>query len=111
MALRNINLIYFPGCPHFRKTCDLICEIVQKNKLNVILKLESVNNDNFHLFQGSPTVLVDGIDIEECYTNKKLSSINISNDSLDQTIFFCRIYDCAVSKGCPSVEMLNCSLL
>ena len=68
----NIDLLYFPGCPNFRITCDLICQIVSERNLDVTLTLKSVDESNVKQFRGSPTVLVNGVDIEECFIHQKL---------------------------------------
>lgn len=79
---------------------------MENENLEFELNIRPVKNENLTLnpkFIGSPTVLINGKDVELCFTNK---------DSWDQPVdgLACRLYDCDVSKECPSEEMILCAL-
>ena len=104
--MHKIEILYFAGCPNYRKTCDVICQVMENANLEFILTIRPIKNDNLALnsqFIGSPTVLINGKDVELCYMNKQ---------SWDQPIdgLACRLYDCTVSRECPSEEMVLCAL-
>ena len=104
--MHKIEILYFTGCPNYRRTCDVICQVMETENLEFELSIKPVKNETLLLnpqFVGSPTVLIDGKDVELCYTKRQ--SLNEPIDGLA-----CRLYDCEISKECPSEEMILCAL-
>ncbi len=63
----KIELLYFDGCPNWQKTLEDIDAVLQENHMPVEIELVKVTSaeEAEHLaFPGSPTVRVDGVDIE-----------------------------------------------
>jgi hypothetical protein len=105
----QIEIMYFSDCDNYRKACDVICDTVGQKDLNANIKLVSVNEVtdlNSKGFRGSPTVLINGKDVEECF--KKVN--NIDFDELNISSLACRLYICEDNPGCPSEEMIICAL-
>ncbi len=105
----QIEILYFGDCPNYRKACDIICEIVGNENLNANIKLISVSDIHQaerHNFTGSPSVRIDGKDVESCFNEiQELQSNLPENASIA-----CRLYACDHSMGCPSREMIVCAL-
>ncbi len=84
MKRRIIEFQYFDGCPNSSATFDNLNKLVREGFIDEnIIKISNIPNaeaaERFN-FQGSPTILVDGVDI---YTEKKPASFN----------YTCRIYE------------------
>ncbi len=63
----TIQLLYFDNCPNFSATLDMVKRVARR--LGVIpeidlVKVESPESAEEYQFVGSPTVRVDGIDID-----------------------------------------------
>ncbi len=63
----KIRVLYFEGCPNHLPAVELVCDIVAE--LNVVAEVDEVNvSDPYSVnelcFLGSPTIQVDGIDVE-----------------------------------------------
>lgn len=104
--MHKVELLYFTGCPNFRKTCDVVCKVLEEEQVEFKLIIRPIREETLSSdpqFVGSPTLLIDGIDVEICY-NK--------NQRWDKPVegLACRLYDCAISKECPSEEMILCAL-
>ena len=78
-----IEFQYFEGCPNAKATLANLEEIKHELKLNdneiQIIQVPDMESSERLNFQGSPTILIDGIDI---YTDSKPSGSNYS----------CRVY-------------------
>ena len=98
--LNKIEFFYFEGCPSYKKTLDYLKEIIDEEILDSNLKLVLVASpeDAQKLgFQGSPSIKVNGTDLE----NK--------NDGFS---YNCRLYDIdGKLKGTPSKEFIRNKLL
>jgi hypothetical protein len=78
-----IEFQYFEGCPNAKTSLDNLLEIKQElnihdNQIN-IMQLPDVKSAEKNNFQGSPTILIDGVDI---YNDSKPTGYNYS----------CRVY-------------------
>jgi hypothetical protein len=68
----TIELLYLRNCPHYRETSDLVREVLQDEK--IVAELTETLVSDFtdateRSFPGSPTVRVNGQDIEETPSN------------------------------------------
>jgi len=64
----TVELLYLPGCPNHDATVDLIREVLEKTGLSAELTETSVcdyEGAQKHGFPGSPTLRVNGRDIED----------------------------------------------
>lgn len=78
-----LELLYLPGCPNHRAAADLVREILQAEGLNAELTETPIPDyaaAKAHRFPGSPTLRVNGRDVEES-----------TSDQL-QVGFACRTY-------------------
>lgn len=78
-----IEFQYFDGCPNSQTTLNNLMELVELAEIDAadikIVKIENAQDAQRLNFQGSPTILVDGIEI---YSEKKPESYS----------YGCRIY-------------------
>lgn len=62
-----VEVLYVAGCPHWRATAELVTQVSRdldvRAKLFVV-EVHDVENAERRRFLGSPTVRVDGIDVE-----------------------------------------------
>lgn len=93
----NIEVLYFEGCPNHRPVVDRLKNILRQEGLRAQIHEIKVQ-DEFAAktlnFFGSPTIRVNGLDIE---ANAR---------DVSQTGFACRRY----SGGLPSEEMIRSAL-
>jgi hypothetical protein len=104
----DIKILYQENCPNYTKACTVICDVIAKYELDTtinIIKIEP-NSDYASVFRGSPTVLINDRDVELCFNGD--NELTNKQDMLD--VIACRIYDCDVGIGCPSHEMIDCSI-
>jgi len=93
----KIEVLYSPGCPNYRPMIERIERVLASESLRAEIQSVAVNNDDEArelMFPGSPTIRVDGEDVEP-----------------DQTItpgLKCRLY--ANLSGVPSEEILRRAL-
>ena len=95
----KVNVLYFAGCPHHKPAVGLVREVAAELGLEAELAEVEVNSqaDAERLrFLGSPTIQVDGIDVEPA-----------ARDRHDYA-FSCRTYD---GQGTPPRDMLAAALL
>jgi hypothetical protein len=79
----TLELLYLPGCPNHGVTMDLVHTVLRAEGIPVEVDEISINNveeASSHAFPGSPTIRVNGQDIE-----------NIPSDRL-AVGFACRTY-------------------
>ena len=78
-----VEFQYFEGCPHYKKTLANLRQLINEGFINEkeveIKNIQDVESAKEIHFQGSPTILFNGIDI---YTEKEPTSYDYS----------CRIY-------------------
>lgn len=63
----HIQVLFSPGCPHAGPTGELICAVAREQDLHITLEerlVPDLETARTLRFQGSPTVLVDGVDLE-----------------------------------------------
>ena len=63
----KIELLYFEGCPSYQTTLNYLEEVIKEQKLSVQVEMVKIESDDEALknkFLGSPTVRVNGLDIE-----------------------------------------------
>ena len=78
-----IEFQYFEGCPNAKATLNNLLEVqdelnINDNEISVV-KVPDTESAKKNRFQGSPTILIDGVDI---YTDSEPTGYNYS----------CRIY-------------------
>lgn len=95
----DIEILYFEGCPHVRETVDLVRETVGEMDVDAEIETVEIESDREAReldFRGSPSVRVDGRDIQP--------------DVEDRTTVGrgCRVYDGPEgSSGVPPAEMIE----
>jgi len=98
----NIELYYFEGCPSYSTALDNVRQALQLEGLSDDVALIPVASDaeaQAKQFIGSPTIRIDGVDVEGPQADEKGYG------------FGCRIYaDNGSSAGWPSVEKVRLAL-
>lgn len=94
----RVNILYFNGCPNHFPVVDSVRRIVVEHGLDAEVEEVEVAPDDVERlrFLGSPTVQIDGVDIEPA-----------ARDRTDYAMS-CRVYDTA--DGLPSEQMLRAAL-
>ena len=102
MLPRDVELLYFDGCPNHDAARDLVERVASQIGVEVNLRLVKVTSaeDAERLrFLGSPSVRVNGHDVEP------------GADDLDTFVFACRVYRTADGLlGTPSEECVQAAL-
>ncbi len=98
MVQTAITLLFFSGCPNTSETEQLINEIIEEYQLRdtkfEIVKVDDQKEAEKYNFLGSPTVQINGLDIER----KRRE---------DKPFFGCRLYQIGRgSSGTPPKELL-----
>jgi len=97
----TIRVLFFEGCPNAQPTIRLVESILARRGMTVTVEQVLVNNldDSTRLnFLGSPSVHIDGIDIEE-------------SRRADPPFFGCRLYrHAAGTQGTPPAELIERAL-
>ena len=91
----TIDLLYFDGCPSYRQAWNDILEVLVEEKIDASVRLISVDSmDRAQEFQfaGSPTIKVNGQDLEGYQGNGVMA---------------CRRYEENNGKGWPSQDLLR----
>ncbi len=98
----NVELYYFDGCPSYLKAIENVREALRLEGLPEDVALIAVKSDadaQAKRFIGSPTVRIDGVDVEGPEAEEKGYG------------FGCRIYaDNGSTAGRPSVEKVSRAL-
>lgn len=98
--MTKIECLYFEGCPSYKQALDYLKEIIDEEKLDAYIELvlvESPEDAQKVGFQGSPSIIIDGIDLED------------KNDGFS---FNCRLYDIdGELTGIPSKEFIRKKIL
>ena len=95
MFVMKIELLYFDGCPNYKRAWNDLAEVIIKYKLDAsvrLLNVDTVEKANELKFAGSPTIKVNGHDLE---------------DYEGDGIMACRVYDENNRQGFPSLELLS----
>jgi len=93
----KIDVLYVPGCPNYQPALDRIQKVLKSESLRADIEGISVSSEvtaQALEFPGSPTIRVNGTDVEPNHKN----AIGLA----------CRLY--ANSGGVPSEEMLRVAL-
>ncbi len=93
----DINLLYIKGCPNFRDARRLIHDTLKSLGIKTPLKKIEIKSDDEakkHSFPGSPTIGINGEDIEP--------------ETAGITGMICRIY--SNGTGLPDREVLKCKI-
>lgn len=95
----KVEVLYFDGCPNHGPTVRLVRAVAEELSLNAVVEEVRVRNheDAAQLrFLGSPSVRIDGIDIEPSARSKAANA------------FACRVYS---GQGMPPRELLVAALM
>lgn len=93
-TLPRIEVLYFGGCPHYAPAVDMVKSVVADLGIDAeIVDTEVLTEEKADrlLFLGSPTIRVDGIDIDPAARGRTDYALT------------CRLYG---SSGVPPREML-----
>ena len=99
----KIEVFYFSGCPSYKPTLELLNNILDEEEINSPIERINVDSEELvqkHMFLGSPSIRVDGLDIEvEARTSKDFGQK-------------CRIYNQGgVPSGIPSKSLVKKAIL
>jgi hypothetical protein len=99
--MNEIKLLYFDGCPSWKSALGILKKVIETEKIQAsvtLVKIETPEQAQKERFLGSPSFIVNGVDLwPEERQNYTLS---------------CRIYNTpAGMKGFPTVEMLKLRLI
>lgn len=95
----EIELLYFDGCPSYKTVWNDMLEVITGNDLDVTvrpIKVNSLEEAKALRFAGSPTVRVNGVDLE---------------GREEAGVMACRVYQENGGKGYPSKELLRKRLM
>lgn len=95
----EIDLLYFDGCPSYETAWQLLSEVVSEHGLKVTINpvnIDSLDKANRFHFAGSPTIRVNGEDLEG-YSG--------------EGVMACRVYKENGGRGWPSKRLLEKRLL
>ena len=102
MSKTSVELLYFDGCPTYKTTLKDLEEVVKEEGLNAFVALIRVGSEEDAKrlrFLGSPTVRINGVDIEPAARESKEFGLS------------CRIYRIdGKILGSPSKETLSRAL-
>lgn len=90
----RVEVLYFIGCPHYEPTVELVHEVIRTLRVRAELaEIEVTDNAQAQRlrFLGSPTVRVDGADIEPAAAGRTEYALG------------CRLYG---TSGVPPRELL-----
>ena len=74
----KIEVLYSPGCPNYRPAVERIERVLASESLRAEIQSVAVNNDDEArelMFPGSPTIRVDGEDVETRPDNHSRSEV------------------------------------
>ena len=90
----RIEILYFQGCPHHKPTLERVRDVVQAKGLDAEIHEVEVRSEmeaQSLRFTGSPTIRIDGVDIQRSAEDRTESSLS------------CRLYG---ASGVPPSEMV-----
>lgn len=91
----RIDLLYFDGCPSYRRAWNDILDVLVEEKIDASVRLIAVENMDRARelrFAGSPSIKINGRDLE---------------DYEGDGVIACRVYKENNGKGWPSKELLR----
>lgn len=93
----KIRFLYFEGCPNKEPALNLLKQVLQEEGLCEeieVLEIKSEEDARKYNFLGSPTIQINGLDIEKERRN-------------DSPVFGCRVYKTKNGySGIPQKEMI-----
>lgn len=96
--LMKIEFLYFDGCPHHEKAFDQLQEVLRDSSIDASIERIEIKDDEGaarHKFVGSPTIRVDGVDIDAVTGNPVYAKT-------------CRVYKVdGKLTGLPSPKMIE----
>ncbi len=93
----KIEILYFEGCPNYRPASELLLRVIRREAISADVREIEVPNEAAAKelgFLGSPTIRVDGVDIEP------------ASRTAQGTGLACRLYP----GGLPSTELIQTAL-
>ena len=99
---RNVELLYFAGCPNLAPTRSLVEAVADETRVPVRIELHEVGLDEVEAvrFLGSPSLRVDGHDVEP------------GADHRQTFMYACRVYRTERGlSGQPAREWVRSALL
>uniref|UniRef100_A0A7V6CDT0 DUF2703 domain-containing protein n=1 Tax=Thermodesulfobacterium geofontis TaxID=1295609 RepID=A0A7V6CDT0_9BACT len=94
----KIRFLYFKGCPHTEPALNLLKEVLKEKGIKEEIEIIEVNSEEDAIkyrFLGSPTIQINGLDIEKERRN-------------DFPTFGCRIYKTKDGySGIPPKELIE----
>jgi hypothetical protein len=93
-VIMRIRVLYFDDCPNYKPTVELVERTVGQIGVDAEIELvyiDSVESANANRFLGSPTIQVDGVDIDPSVRGR--TDFGVS----------CRLYG---NSGVPPREMI-----
>lgn len=98
----DIKILHFEGCPNDKPTRDLVEHILAEEKLPAMVEMVPVETPEAaqaHRFLGSPSVQVDGVDIDPSRRGETEYALS------------CRTYNTPKGRsGVPPEEMIRAAL-
>ena len=99
----TIQLFYFDGCPSYERALGNLNEAMRQQGLTVpveLIRVTSVEDAQAKQFFGSPTIRINGTDLE---TRRAFTSVSFG--------LGCRIYqEGRQTAGWPSIELIRKAL-
>jgi len=99
----KIEILYFEGCPSFKPALNILNQILEEERIEASVKRINVDSENLvkvHRFLGSPSIKINGRDIE------------IDSRSSNEFGKRCRIFDNnGVPGGVPPKSMVRRAIL
>jgi hypothetical protein len=100
--LKSVDLLYFEGCPYADAARELVERAAAEEGLEVELLLTAVESEDDAvalLFLGSPTIRVEGVDVEP------------GADERNAFVLACRVYKTTDGvQGTPPYEWVRAAL-
>lgn len=100
----KIQLLYFDGCPTYQKAYDQLCEVLAQEQIKADIEqiaIESEEEAYRHRFMGSPSILVNGEDIDQ--------SVNTSDK--EKFGLRCRVYIVdGIIQSTPGKKMIQAAI-
>lgn len=95
----KIEFLYINGCPGKKRARELLEEVLEEENIDPEIetrKIETLEEAKEHNFPGSPTIRINGRDVEKSRRDTDYYSVT------------CRIYEIGdEKKGVPTKEMMR----
>lgn len=98
----EIAFLYFKHCPTYTKAYKLLLLVLREEKITTQVKRIEISNDDAqkHKIIGSPTIRVNGTDIDDSSRDNKTY------------VQMCRVYNIGGKlTGMPNMEMIRKALI